>query len=374
MEAPVYIHVPFCVKKCLYCDFVSYRHNDDMVGRYVNALVGEIKLRNGHKANTVYIGGGTPTCIDRKYLKRILEALHAELDMSVCSEITVEANPGTLDGEKLEMLAKMGVNRLSIGLQSWSEKELKRLGRIHGRDEFVANYLSARKAGFENISVDLMFGIPGQGTEDWKKTLAEVSALEPDHISCYSLRIEENTPFHRMAESGEITEIDEAADREMYHYAADYLSGRGYHRYEISNFARKGRECRHNLCYWENRPFLGVGAAAHSYEKGKRFWNTPDLGEYSIMLEQGVLPVKGSENIDKETEIFETIFLGLRMSKGILFDDFFGRFGFDIREKHGSRIEKLRKMGLVDVTAGGFHLTPMGIDLSNSVFIEFITD
>ncbi|MBA1337149.1 MAG: Heme chaperone HemW [Firmicutes bacterium] len=374
MEAPVYIHIPFCVKKCLYCDFVSYKHNDDMVDRYVNALINEIKLRSGHKAKTVYIGGGTPTCIDRKYLKGILGTLHRNLDMAACSEITIEANPGTLDREKLETLVEMGVNRLSIGFQSWNEKELKRLGRIHGRDEFVANYVLAREAGFKNISVDLMFGIPGQEMEDWKETIMEVSALEPEHISCYSLRIEENTPFHRMAELGEIAEIDEAVDREMYHYAADYLSDRGYHRYEISNFARKGRECHHNLFYWENRPFLGIGAAAHSYENGKRFWNTPDLDEYCIMLERSIIPVKGSETIDLGTEIFETIFLGLRTSKGILFDDFYGRFGFDIREKHGSRIEKLREMGLVDVTISGFHLTPMGIDLSNTVFIEFITD
>jgi oxygen-independent coproporphyrinogen-3 oxidase len=372
MEISLYAHIPFCTSKCHYCDFVSYAGQEDRIGEYIKALSKEMELRAGFKVKTVYIGGGTPTCIDRIYLENIFSGLYNNFSMENCAEINIEANPGTLSKDKLDCLKGLGVNRLSIGLQSWHEGELKRLGRIHGRNEFVTNFREARKLGFDNINVDLMFGIPGQDLNGWRVTLKEVTDLEPEHISCYSLKIEEGTTFYRLVGMGLMEEADQDLDREMYHFAVDYLAAKGYRRYEISNFAKKGRECLHNMTYWENKPYIGFGAAAHSYVNGVRTWNTSDLNEYCDLLEGGVVPERGREEITRDMEIFETIFLKLRTARGILFNEFCSRFGFDIREAYGKQIENLKGKGLISVTEKGISLTSRGMDLSNMVFSEFM--
>ncbi|HQD42117.1 MAG TPA: radical SAM family heme chaperone HemW [Bacillota bacterium] len=371
MESSLYVHIPFCIKKCLYCDFVSFPDREDMHRRYVDALLSEMALRGGKTLRTVYIGGGTPTCLEPGLLCRVLEGVDRCFDTSNCIEKTIEANPGTLSVGILETLKEGGINRLSIGLQSWHPEELKTLGRTHDRQTFVQSYKRARKLGFDNINIDLIFGIPGQTLQSWRKTLEAAADLAPEHISCYSLKIEEGTPFHSMIAGGALEEPDTDLDRDMYHYAVEYLEGRGYERYEISNFARKGRECVHNMVYWENRPYIGVGVAAHSYQDGMRMWNTPDLHRYCTLLDSGKLPVEGSEVISPETGMFETIFLRLRTRRGINFREFEQEFGTDIRKLYSEQIERLKKDGLIEMGQEGFWLTPRGIDLSNSVFVQF---
>jgi oxygen-independent coproporphyrinogen-3 oxidase len=372
MESSLYVHIPFCVKKCIYCDFVSYSGREHMQEAYVNALLAEMRLCSGDALRTVYIGGGTPTCIKTGLLSRVLEGIDKFFDTTHCIERTVEANPGTLSQEVLAVLREGGINRLSIGLQSWHPAELRTLGRIHDRGSFLQGFDGAREAGFDNINIDLIFGIPGQTMGSWQETLEAVAALSPEHISCYSLKIEEGTPLYRMTSDGTLKEMDPGLDRDMYHYAVRFLRDKGCDRYEISNFAKKGRECIHNLAYWDNQPYIGIGAAAHSYRNGVRMWNTPDLDRYCTMLKSGQAPVEGSETLSPETCIFETIFLKLRTARGIDFKEFERRFNTDIRALYGRQIDKLKADGLVEVGEEGFWLTPRGIDLSNSVFIEFL--
>ena len=372
METSLYVHIPFCTKKCLYCDFVSFPGREDMHRRYVDALLSEMKQRGGKRLRTVYIGGGTPTCLDPGLLRRVLEGVDRCFDTSGCVEKTIEANPGTLSAGMLETLKEGGINRLSIGLQSWHMEELRTLGRTHDRQAFVQSFYKARELGFDNINIDLIFGIPGQTLQSWRETLEAVAGLAPEHISCYSLKIEEDTPFYRMVAEGTLKEPDTDLDRDMYHYAVEYLDGRGYERYEISNFAQKGRECVHNMVYWDNRPYIGVGIAAHSHQDGMRMWNTPDLHRYCSMLGSGKLPEEGSEVLSPETGMFETIFLGLRTRWGINFQEFERKFGTDIRKLYSRQLERLKKDGLIEIGQESLWLTPRGIDLSNSVFVQFL--
>ena len=343
-----------------------------MHGEYVNALLAEMKLTGGKAMRTVYIGGGTPTCLDAKLLSRLLGGIEDNFDTTSCIEKSIEANPGTLSPEMIKTLKNYGISRLSIGLQSWHTEELKVLGRLHDRRTFLQSFEEARRIGFDNINVDLIFGIPGQTMRSWRETLEAVAGLAPEHISCYSLKIEDGTEFHRMLAEGVLQEQDPGLDRDMYHYAVEYLERSVYDRYEISNFAKKGRECVHNLAYWDNRPYIGVGVAAHSYWAGVRRWNTSDLERYCELLGKGQLPVEGSETISPETGMFETIFLKLRTRQGVSFREFLERFGTDIRELYGEQIESLKAGGLIETGEDGFRLTSRGIDLSNSVFVHFL--
>ena len=372
MEYSLYIHIPFCKKKCHYCDFVSYPGLNHMEAGYVNALLMEMKLYRGKRLKTVYIGGGTPTCIDPALISRILEGVGECFDTTGCVETSIEANPGTLSRGVLVQLKKSGIDRLSIGLQSWNPDELMTLGRIHGRQSFIQNYQLAREIGFDNINVDLIFGVPGQTSDSWRNTLKAVTALSPEHISCYSLIIEEGTEFYRMIKDGALSEPDPDLDRDMYHYAVKFLKDRGYDRYEISNFAQKGRECVHNLACWDNRPYIGIGAAAHSYTDGIRRWNTPDIFRYCRLLEQGRSPAESSEAISDQTRMFETIFLKLRTAQGIDYRQFQQEFGTDIRLLYKGQLDRLEEKGLVEMGEESLRLTSKGIDLSNSVFVEFL--
>lgn len=372
MECSLYVHIPFCIKKCHYCDFVSFPGMEDMQEDYVKALLAEMEMYRGRTLRTVYIGGGTPTCMDPTFVSRILEGIGLCFDTSRCVEASIEANPGTLSEEMLICLKERGIKRLSIGLQSWDNSELKVLGRVHDREDFVQSYRRARRKGFDNINIDLIFGIPGQTMESWSKTLEAVTDLRPEHISCYSLKIEEGTEFHRMLSEGVIQKPDPDLDRDMYHYAVEYLGNKGYGRYEISNFAQKGRECIHNLAYWDNRTYVGVGAAAHSYDGGVRRWNTADIHRYCNMLKKGLPPVEGSETLSADEEMFETIFLKLRTRWGVSFREFERRFGEDIRTLYGEQLKGLQRDGLIETDGRGLWLTPRGIDLSNRVFVQFL--
>ncbi len=372
MDISMYVHIPFCLKKCYYCDFVSYPAGGYCTEEYTDALVEEMKLYSGYRLGTIYIGGGTPTCLEEKSLEKIFQEIYRYYDTGNCSEITIEANPGTLSRGKLTTLRDMGVNRLSIGLQSWHDHELRGLGRIHAREDFVRNYLEAREAGFGNINIDLMFSIPGQTLDSWMDTLEEVVSLQPEHISCYSLKIEEGTPFHRMLAEGRLEEVDQDIDREMYCRAVKFLEAKGYGRYEISNFAREGFRCVHNMNYWNNRPYIGLGVAAHSFLDNCRYWNVTDVNDYCLSVKEGRSPRAGKEHIDRGTEIFETVFLKLRTSEGIVFEEFEDRFGVDMRDLYRYQLENLQRQGLLFMGDRSVRLTPYGIDVSNRVFQEFM--
>lgn len=372
MDYSLYVHIPFCVKKCHYCDFVSYPQLEHMHKGYVDALLEEMKLYRGNAIRTVYIGGGTPSCIDPILLSRIFEGIGYSFNMTHCVERGIESNPGTLSDEMISCLKGNGVNRLSIGLQSWNPAELKVLGRTHGLEDFIKSYERAREAGFENINVDLMFGIPGQSMKSWHETLERVTALEPEHISCYSLKIESGTVLYHMVSEGALERPDPELDRDMYHYGVEYLASRGYNRYEISNFAKTNRECIHNLAYWDNHPYIGLGAAAHSYDGRVRRWNTDNIEDYCNRVEKGLWAMEDSEVLSLKEQMFETIFLKLRTQRGMNFREFKQRFGTDVRALFNAQLKKLKENGLIENDEKNLWLTEKGIDLSNSVFVEFL--
>jgi len=295
-ELGLYIHVPFCKAKCFYCDFNSFACRDDFVPAYFNALKKEISaysdIIKGYRIKTVFFGGGTPSYVGAHNIYEIVSLLKQKFDMDGCFELTIEANPGTLDEEKLLVYRDAGINRLSIGLQAWQNHLLESLGRIHTVEEFEENYHLAVKTGFDNINVDLIFAIPGQSFEDWAETINKVAELNPRHISCYSLIIEEDTVFGAKFSKGELSSVEDELDRKMYWYAVEKLRTVGYKHYEISNFSKEGFECAHNLIYWKEQEYIGFGAGAHSYFNGQRFNNTYNIEEYVKIINSGRLPVE----------------------------------------------------------------------------------
>jgi len=372
----IYIHIPFCKAKCLYCDFNSLPCRDDFVPAYFNALKKEIAFYagrlNGYGIKTVFIGGGTPSYVDAHYIYEVIAHMKNLFDMGECREITIETNPGTLSIDKLTAYRSMGINRLSIGLQAWQNRLLSQLGRIHKVEEFVENYNLAQKAGFENINVDLIFGIPGQTFGDWAETLECTAELEPAHLSCYSLIIEEGTVFGTRFERGELVPVEDELDRRMYWHTIEKLKSLGYKHYEISNFSKEGFECAHNLIYWKEREYVGLGAGAHSYFSGRRFNNVYGIEKYISTLSQGCLPVENPIDISKEDEMSEFMMLGLRLVDGVSAKEFEERFERGLLDKFGSQIESLLERKLIEVDNGFVKLTRLGLDLANQVFIEFV--
>ncbi|HOP99686.1 MAG TPA: radical SAM family heme chaperone HemW [Acetivibrio clariflavus] len=372
----IYIHIPFCKAKCYYCDFNSFACRDELVPAYFSALKKEISLSaeklKGYNIKSVFIGGGTPSSVDAQYIYEVLHLLYKEFCMDKDAEISIEANPGTLTEEKLKTYKDIGVNRLSMGLQAWQDTILKRLGRIHTSEEFEQNFKTARKIGFDNINVDLIFGIPGQTVEDWRHTLEKVTALEPEHLSCYSLKIEEGTVFGKMLEKGELVPIEDDIDREMYSFCKDFLLKKGYRHYEISNFAKPGFACRHNLIYWKAEEYVGFGTGAHSYFKSARFNNIYDLESYINGIEEGKEVTENFEFIDEKERMAEFMILGLRLIDGVRMEDFKSRFNKEIRKVYGQQIDKLMENELLTVKDGTIALSSLGLDFANQVFMEFI--
>lgn len=372
----LYIHIPFCRAKCHYCDFNSYAGMDEYVEPYFKALKREIDLY-GEKlkystVNTVYIGGGTPTSMDSHYINEIIDVCRGVFYIQKEAEVSIEANPGTLSLEKLSDYKAAGINRLSIGLQAWQDSLLKSLGRIHRVDAFLENFKLARKAGFENINVDLIFGLPGQSVSQWNFTLDNIIQLNPEHVSCYGLKIEEGTLFGERYEAGRLTPADDELDRKMYYHAIKSLGGSGYKHYEISNFARPGFESRHNLIYWNAGRYIGLGAGAHSYFDGKRFSNTDRPEDYICSLSENKIPSKDIQIIDTEESIKEFIILGLRLTDGLNINTFLKRYGQDIFKLFGKQLDSLFEKGLLEHKGEIIKLTPLGLDLANQVFLEFI--
>ena len=368
----IYIHIPFCVRKCLYCDFVSGPSTTEVQINYVNQLKKEIcAATNDDIVDTVFIGGGTPSVLDVNLLDEILCKLKETFCLAPDCECSMEINPGTVDYDKLVKYRKMGINRLSIGLQSCNDNELKALGRIHDYKTFEETYFLARKAGFENINVDLMSSVPEQTPESFSRSLRKVAELNPEHISVYSLIVEEGTPFYDM----ELQLPSEEEERLIYHETGRILREYGYEQYEISNYAKKGKECRHNIRYWQCDEYLGFGVAAASYQNGVRRKNTTDMECYlqtSFDALREDLFYEEEESLTQEDQYAEFMFMGLRMNAGIAKDEFINRFGVPVETIYGDVIKKHVKNGLLEVTDQCIRLTERGRDVSNFVMSDFI--
>ena len=381
-ELGIYIHIPFCKQKCYYCDFVSYSIKCSEVKEYIESLKKEIEEFDfsNYKVTSIYIGGGTPSYIDSIYIVEILSELKEKLKCNLIEfkdiEITIEVNPGTVDTKKLNDYKKSGINRLSIGLQSTKNDILKKIGRIHTYQEFLEIYKLARETGFKNINIDLMIGIPEQKIGDLKNTLQDIIKLEPEHISVYSLIIEENTPIEKMLENGEIKLPDEDLERNMYWYVKNTLELNGYNHYEISNFAKLGKESRHNLNCWNQEEYIGFGVAAHSYLNGIRFSNTINVEEYIQHIENNRkeenIQIEESQSLEDKKNEF--MMLGFRKIQGVDIARFKEKFIDNPIFLYRENLNKLVEEGLIEVDLNHIKLTNKGIDLANLVFEEFVDD
>ncbi|RYD03405.1 hypothetical protein N752_19700 [Desulforamulus aquiferis] len=324
------------------------------------------------KIATIFVGGGTPTCLMPGYLERILEQIHRAFDIVSQAEISIEANPGTVDFEKLKGLKEAGYNRLSLGVQSTHQDLLRSIGRIHSFREAEQAVEFARRAGFNNLNLDLIFGLPGQTLEQWRRTLEVVAAWRPEHLSCYGLQLEEGTPLADAVDAGKTKVCPEELELEMYLLGIKTLSTLGYGQYEISNFARPNFLCQHNLIYWHNNNYLGLGPAAHSFMDGTRFSNVSSLEEYTRLLFSGRRPIEESRTLGREEQMGDTIFLGLRLTEGLELNAFKTRFGVCVSEVFGKQIKKLQQEGLVELHKGILKLTDKGVPVANRVFCEFV--
>lgn len=375
----LYIHIPFCIRKCRYCDFLSAPQDEETRERYVEALLREISAhrdkRESYEVSTVFFGGGTPSVLSPSQVKRIFEALQDSFAIHPDAEISMEANPGTVTEEKLRTYRACGINRISFGLQSADNEELRLLGRIHTYEEFEENFRLARKCGFDNINVDLMSAIPRQTMDSLERTLAKVISLGPEHISAYSLIVEEGTPFFNLyGERGPLeSELPgEEEERQMYYRTHELLSSAGYHRYEISNYAKPGKECRHNLGYWERVEYLGLGLGSASLMNHMRIRNTEDLAFYLRNADNPTSIQREQNKLSLQEEMEEFMFLGLRKMEGISTEDFKTYFHQDIEQVYGKQIEKLVRDGLLLRQGDRMCLSKQGIDVSNYVFAEFL--
>jgi len=373
----LYIHIPFCLEKCAYCDFLSFACDEQTKQKYVDSLCYEIQAYSAtQKATigTVYMGGGTPTTLNSIQLKQIFDCIYTYLSVEANAEVTIEINPKTLDADKVKFLGKSPINRVSIGLQSTFEHHLKQLSRKHTYEDFLATYRGVQKAGIENINIDVMFGLPNQTMDEWRQTLETVVALNPKHISAYGLIIEEHTPFFRLYENGMLHLPDEKLERRMYHYTEEFLREHDIFQYEVSNYAKKGFESRHNLSYWIDLNYIGVGLGAASYIYGNRYKNTEDIKLY---IEQSshinrirTLTSEGSQ----QQRLEEAIFLGLRLTQGISLEHINRIYNYPFESVYKVPFEKYMNLGCLEVVNGFLRLTSKGVDVSNQVFSDFLID
>jgi oxygen-independent coproporphyrinogen III oxidase len=381
--AGIYIHIPFCVSKCRYCDFVSFPCDADTKKQYVNALIKEMtiaaKEMPDRQYSSVFIGGGTPSTLEVGEIARIMKALSENYDIAPDAEITIEANPGTVDAEKLKEYRECGINRLSMGLQSATPHILKALGRIHTTDDFIKGVELAKAAGFTNINADLMYGLPEQSTEDFLKAIKTAAGTGVKHISAYSLIVEENTPLYFDINGGGVLLPGEDEAFEMYEQGKALLESLDFHRYEISNYAQTGYESSHNLNYWNNGEYLGLGLNSHSamHIDGKRLrWaNKSEFDEYLADIEDGKRPLADEpQNIERAEEMFECVMLGLRKTAGITNAEFETRFGESLYTAFAKAIAQLDENGLLIKTPDGIKLNDRGLDIENLALMPFMED
>ncbi|MFC2036312.1 radical SAM family heme chaperone HemW [Chloroflexota bacterium] len=373
-DIALYIHVPFCHYKCLYCSFVSYDYREADIPLYLSVLKRELtRCARGKCIRSTYIGGGTPSLLSAKYIDDLISTVNLLCTVDEAAEITIEANPGTVNRAYLTDIKELGINRLSLGIQSLNDRELELLGRIHKGDEARIAVQYARDSGIDNLSIDLIYGLPGQTLLEWQYTLEEVLSMRPEHLSLYSLTLEKETPIWRAIREGSLPKIDPDVSADQYELAEDLLAAQNYNHYEISNWAIVGRECRHNLTYWQNLPYLGVGVAAHSCLDGHRFANTKSLDKYMANFSGKSSPaLELDEEINPELELAETAILGLRLCEGINLDDIYRRFGIEILAHYSQQVEEMVDAGLLEQVDGHIKLTRRGRLLSNEVFWRFL--
>jgi len=381
MSLSLYVHYPFCLRKCLYCAFNSRTDAPCTADEYLSGLLREMALRSrmpekGSSAVTLYLGGGTPSLLEASQVARIVDAAAKNYALAADAEITLECNPGTVSAAKLVAFRMAGVNRLSLGIQSFDDAFLERLGRSHTAGQAVAAFTAARDAGFDNIGIDLIHSLPGQTPAQWQSELEQACELHPEHLSVYGLTVEDGTPFALLEEEGKLTLPDEEESACMYEKAAELLSASGYEQYEIANFARPGFRSRHNSGYWERRPYLGFGAGAHSYLRlpgaGVRFSNAERTEEYLRLLSRGSLPTRESRNLLRDEAMAESLFLGLRLAEGVSLERFQEEFSVSFQEAFGPVCADLFSAGHLEIRDGFLRLAAKARILSNQVFVRFL--
>ncbi len=394
MNLALFVFIPFCKIKCTYCDFNVYAHLSRWMEPYADAVAREIARHPSTlRAKSIYLGGGTPSLMPVASIEKILRACRDRFTLSSDAEITLEANPGTVDFDQLRALKSLGINRLSLGVQSFDDATLRRLNRGHTVDDALTTFDLARRAGFDNISLDFIYGLPLQTLDDWRATLERAVALQPEHLSLYALKVEADTGLEHQIKRGKYPMPDDDLAAEMYVLAEEMLDAAGYAQYEISNWARNANpksqipnfkyQSKHNLTYWHNQPYLGFGAGAHSCFGGERFWNGLSPIEYVQRIERGESVLEARESISRELEMAETMILGLRLNEGVAFDAFAARYGEDAREKYARQLREVSELGLVEVESpegtlarnpfgSAVRLTSRGRLLSNEVFWRFL--
>lgn len=375
----IYIHIPFCKQKCRYCDFLSSFQSEETIASYIGAIIKEIKCSrySKSKVSTIFIGGGTPSYINEKYISQIMETLNEVFDIQENAEITIECNPGTITNEKAKTYINSGINRISMGLQSIDDNELQKLGRIYSWSDFQESYSIIRNALFTNINIDIMSGLPLQTIDRWRNTLKTVCRLNPEHISAYSLIIEENTPFYKLYNQTDGTHLaelpDEDTERNEYYLAKSILSDNGYKQYEISNYAKEGYECSHNIGYWIRKSYLGFGIGAASLINEMRYSNTTDMKLYLAHSESDNIH-EHLHNLSVEEQMEECMYLGLRMIEGVDKSEFKEHFNLDICDIYGKVIQKYMNLNMIDCKENRLFLTKRGIDVSNCILADFLLD
>lgn len=374
MPSTLYIHIPFCATKCYYCAFTTFSFHKEQAKEYIAALQMEMTQYSPHTSylKTIFIGGGTPSILSADTLKQLFTNMHRHFQICPDAEITVECNPGTVDSEKLSVMRKAGVNRLSFGLQAMQDEALHQLGRIHTVDEFLYSYRLAREHGFDNINIDLIFALPQQTMEEWQHTLNETISLEPEHISAYNLVMEESTPFYDLWKSGDLVLPSDDLEADMFQWTIETLTSHEYTHYEICSFAKPCREVKHNLVYWNNQEYIGLGVGASGYVDGVCYTNIKGIPPYIDALHQHRKPISDSELMTGYAEKAETLMLALRKREGICLADYEHRFGEKLDVAFGETIEEWMDLGLLEQNETHLRLTQHGLFLANGVFVELI--
>lgn len=370
----IYVHIPFCAKRCAYCDFNTYAWRGAIVRDTLEAI--RLSIESTEEPNivvpTIFFGGGTPSFPDPELVVRILDAVRARFRVLPDAEISVEVNPGTVDRARYLLLKQAGFNRLSMGVQAFDDGLLKALGRIHTAAEALRSYETARQAGFENVSIDLMFALPDQTLRQWQKTLRVAISLQPEHISCYALTVEPGTPFFKMYQQGRLNLPDEETDLRMYQYTIRALTRAGYEHYEISNFAKPGYRCRHNMVYWRNEEYLGFGPGAVSYRRGVRWKTISNPRRYVQAVRSSASLVEEEERLDADASLGETLMLMLRLRDGVDVRMVEERYSVNLIQRYARQVDKLRRLRLLAVTPDYWRITAKGLPVTNSICAEFL--